>query len=113
MPPQRAYGFARQELSGWHRSPLRVTRRCSPLTRPRRYLSSQGEVKVKGRNPRPALGPLADQRFTRGAAGRPTHHQGCVVHREEGSASTTKKRPAPPLRRGRADGLSAGASLAL
>ena len=39
----------------------------------RRYLSSEGEVKVKGRNPRPALSPLADQRFTRGVDALTAH----------------------------------------
>ena len=45
--PPRRIGFARQELSGRHRCLLKVTRRYSPLTTPRRYLSSGGEVKVK------------------------------------------------------------------
>ncbi len=64
--PPRAVGFARQEPSSRHRCPRRISRRGTRFIRARRYLSSEGEVKVKGRNPRPALGPLADQRFTRG-----------------------------------------------
>ncbi len=45
--PQGAVGFGRQKLFDRHRYPLKITRRCSPLTRARRYCSSEGEVKVK------------------------------------------------------------------
>ncbi len=47
--PQRAVGFARQRLFDRHRSPLKITRRSSPLTRARRYLPSEGEVKANDR----------------------------------------------------------------
>ncbi len=49
-----------------HRRPHRVNHRGTPFNRARRYLSSEGKVKAKGGNPRPALGHLADLRFTRG-----------------------------------------------
>jgi len=45
--PQRAVEVPHRDCFSRHRSPLRFTRRCSPLTRAKRYLSSEGEVKVE------------------------------------------------------------------
>jgi hypothetical protein len=56
--PLRAADYDRCEFSSRHRYPLKVTRGRSPLAGARRYLSFEGEVKVKetgeSREPRAA-----------------------------------------------------------